>query len=407
MRSAAVLTGLALALAGATTEAALGDVLPPVPTVPTPTVPTPVPVPTVPTPVPVPKLPAPTVPSTTTPSTPASPVHVSTPSVGVSPPTAQQPVPSVSVGGRPAVGGSSAVGGATVGASGGAGASGPSGGGSSASGSAGSTGTGYGAASGSRAGAHSIAITRLRVSRPWLSTTGPAAHRTTTLNFHLRTRARVIFTVTQIAPECRLAGHFVFNGRAGFNKVAFSGRIGGRPLAPGTYRISARVPGGTTLLRVVVVIVDTAPSPTELDRARHADVCAAARLLAANATLASGGAAGSTGSGASQHPGATSEIVRNQTAAASTRTSSHTSSSKNGGHATAAPFTPARVSGNATNPLVILALATAVVLLGLAALPQRAIPDPRLTHVLAQHRLEVAFAGAGALAAALVALALA
>ena len=275
----------------------------------------------------------------------------------------------------------------------GAGATGPSGGGSSASGSAGSTGTGYGAASGSRAGAHSIAITRLRVSRPWLSTTGPAAHRTTTLNFHLRTRARVIFTVTQIAPECRLAGHFVFNGRAGFNKVAFSGRIGGRPLAPGTYRISARVPGGTTLLRVVVVIVDTAPSPTELDRARHADVCAAARLLAANATLASGGAAGSTGSGASQHPGATSEIVRNQTAAASTRTSSHTSSSKNGGHATAAPFTPARVSGNATNPLVILALATAVVLLGLAALPQRAIPDPRLTHVLAQHRLEVAFAG--------------
>jgi hypothetical protein len=56
---------------------------------------------------------------------------------------------------------------------------------------------------------------------------------------------------------------------------------------------------------------------------------------------------------------------------------------------------------------VLATLAIAVLLLGVSALPQQAIPDPRVTDVLARHRLEVALAGVGALAAALIALVLA
>ncbi|TML70544.1 MAG: hypothetical protein E6G13_08225 [Actinobacteria bacterium] len=209
--------------------------------------------------------------------------------------------------------------------------------------------------------------------------------------------------MTQIAPQCRVAGRFVVNGRRGVNKVKFTGRLDGRPLPTGTYRVSAQAWGGATILQVILVVFDSAPSPTELEHARHANVCASSsssssvRALASNAMLASGGAAGATGSGASK--GAVSEIVRSQTSSATSRSSA--------GHPSAAPFSASRISGNSTRPLVLATLAIAVLLLGVSALPQQAIPDPRVTDVLARHRLEVALAGVGALAAALIALVLA
>ena len=60
-----------------------------------------------------------------------------------------------------------------------------------------------------------------------------------------------------------------------------------------------------------------------------------------------------------------------------------------------------------SNPLVIAALAAAIALLGLAALPRTAMPDPRLNDLLVRHRTDVALAGLGALVAALAALLLA
>ena len=172
------------------------------------------------------------------------------------------------------------------------------------------------------------------------------------------------------------------------------GRVRGRPLPAGTYRISARVRGGGTVLRVIVVIVESgSPSPTELRTAQRSNVCGA------QAALASTGVSGTAG------PGASPEPPKGQIG------QSRKSGSEIGGvagksHTNASPFSPAEVTKQVTNPLVIAALAAAVLLLGLAALPRAAIPDPRLTDALARHRVEVALAGAAALAAAIVALVL-
>lgn len=417
MKTAAVLC--ALVLAGLAAGAAFGDILPPAPTVPTVTTPVPlppVPTPTVPVPVnpppapkpppapappPVPSPPPVSVPSVTTPV-------ATTPSVGVTAPTASRPVPSVSVSGAPSLGGTSGGHGGAASAGGGGSAGSGGSGGSSGGASAGSAFVVTGAAaarSGARSGGRTVTVARLHASRAWISATGPASHHKTTLTFRLRRRARVVFIVTQIAPECRVAGRFAVKGHRGTNRVGFNGRVHGQTLAPGTYRIAAHVVGGgRTVLQTVVAIFGSTPTTTELSNAQHEDACAASRVFASSATLASGGAAGNTGSGASQNPEAASEIVRNQNGTAG---ASPVAASNGTAHVTAAPFSPTRISKNATNPLVILALAAAVVLLGIAALPQEAIPGPRLTDTVARHRLEVALAGGAALTTALLALALA
>jgi hypothetical protein len=175
--------------------------------------------------------------------------------------------------------------------------------------------------------------------------------------------------------------------------VRFNGKVRGRRLSPGTYRVVARTPGGARVLRVTIVIVSGgAPSSSELHTARQSNVCAptlAARPIAT--------ASGFSAISRTLHGPKKSSIVRNQNPS---RTGPQ-------GHRSAAPFSPQRVSQNATNPFVVAAFGLAVILLGLAALPQRAVPDPRLNDMLVRHRFEVALAGAGALAAALLALALA
>ena len=62
-------------------------------------------------------------------------------------------------------------------------------------------------------------------------------------------------------------------------------------------------------------------------------------------------------------------------------------------------------SSRVSNPLVVIALVAAVLLLGTAALPHGVIPSPRLTVAVMEHRAVIAAAGAAALAAAIVALA--
>jgi hypothetical protein len=67
-------------------------------------------------------------------------------------------------------------------------------------------------------------------------------------------------------------------------------------------------------------------------------------------------------------------------------------------------FSPANLAKNATDPLAIAVLGAAILLLGLAALPAAAIPDPRLTDVVVRHRAEVVVAGAAAFVAGVLAL---
>lgn len=202
------------------------------------------------------------------------------------------------------------------------------------------------------------------------------------------------FTVTQVSPLCSVAGTFVAHGHPGVNRVGFNGKLHGRQLAPGTYRIDARTGGGVRVLHVTLVIVGAGiPSAAELRAARQRNVCSG--TLGVQAALTFGGF---TAVSRVLHGPAKSSIFRQQ---------NPSGTGPHGHRSSAGPFSPARVSQNATNPFVVAAFGLAVILLGLAALPQRAISDPRLNDVLVRHRVEVATAGAGALAAALLALALA
>ena len=67
-------------------------------------------------------------------------------------------------------------------------------------------------------------------------------------------------------------------------------------------------------------------------------------------------------------------------------------------------FSPTNLAKNATDPLAIAVLGAAILLLGLAALPATAIPDPHLADLLARHRAEVVVAGAAAFVAGVLAL---
>ena len=61
-------------------------------------------------------------------------------------------------------------------------------------------------------------------------------------------------------------------------------------------------------------------------------------------------------------------------------------------------------SNNVTSPLALALFGLAILLLGLATLPQAAVPDPRLNEALVLHRAEVTLAGLAALAAAIAVL---
>ena len=81
-------------------------------------------------------------------------------------------------------------------------------------------------------------------------------HRATTFRYRLRKAGRVRVTVTQLAPRCGVTRSFQLRGHKGVNRFRFSGRLGGRRLAPGTYRIVARaVSSGRRLFVTRVVIV--------------------------------------------------------------------------------------------------------------------------------------------------------
>jgi hypothetical protein len=321
------------------------------PTVSTPTVPLP----------PPPVLPVPTLPSPKLPIS-SPPLTVSTPSApGVSPSTL--PLARAGVGmGSPS---------------------------SSTRGGSGSSGT-----SGSSRTSRRASISHLRSSRTWIAINGPKSRRRAILVFRLARTTPVSFTVTQVSPVCGVAGKFMVHGHPGVNRVRFNGKVQGRQLAPGTYRIDARTRGSARVLHVTLVVVGAGiPSSSELRAARRRNVCGG--TLGARATRTSGGF---TAVSRSLHGPAKSSIVRHQ---------NPSGTGPHGHRSSAAPFSPARVSQNATNPFVVAAFGVAVILLGFAALPQRAVSDPRLNDVLVRHRAEVAMAGAGALAAALLALALA
>lgn len=384
------------ALVGFLASVALGQSVPvpPVPTVPAVTVP-PVSVPAVTVPPVTPPAPAPSTPPVQTPP--------------VQTPSAQTPPVSASA---PSVGSVASSGGASGGGGGASGGGGSAAGGTTASGggsggaSGGAAGNGTSASSGAR-GASSTAIPRGRSTRWWIAVRGTKARRVTTLVFRLSRRSLVIVTVRQVSPVCRVSSTFRYGGHAGRNKVRIGGGVHGTQLAPGTYRIVGRTRSGRVVLNVTLVVVDAgAPSASALAGARASNVCGAS----GGTTSGSGNgsflaSAGGSGSG---HADRASTIVRHEGTSNESAAASGDDSSGGGGspaHAVASAVSSA--AQHARSPVVIVLLGLAALIFGLAALPREAVPDPRLNALVASHRRELALAGLGALAAAVLAMLLA
>jgi len=338
-----------------------------------------VPIPPVP---PVPPLPAVTI------SVPSSPVQVpaiQTPSAPVLPATPQSPASSS----LSQVTGTSTPIAAPSGSPSGA----YSGGSDPSAGPSGGAGSG-GSATGSSSSASQERVDHFHSSRPWIGTSGSKRRRTTTFTFVLPRAGRVIFTVNQVSPACLGIGRFSVAGHAGLNRVRFAGRVQGRQLGPGTYRISARTSSGRVIRRITLIVVSgSAPSREELSSLRAANTCRGGTRKASSALAATVSAT------AAQPP---AQPLPQPLKEASGITAPHGPNLHSGVLASSLQKT-----ARAIRPLLVALLALSIVLLGLASVPRVAVAEPRVNYLLARHRLEIAALGAMALLAVAIALLLA
>jgi hypothetical protein len=224
----------------------------------------------------------------------------------------------------------------------------------------------------------------MHASRSWI---GPK--RATRITFFLPRAARVVFTVRQVSPVCRAAGHFSYRGHAGFNSVRFNGRLRGRQLEPGTYRVWARTRGGRTIPRITIVVVKAAaPTGAELAAARASNVCAG-----------NGGAAGSSGASGSGALASAQHLERSLQPKSQPLASGLAKGANSHSGVLAASF---EKTAEAIRPVIVFMLGLAILLLAVASLPRTAVPDPRVHDVLARHRVDLAGVGAAALVAVVI-----
>jgi hypothetical protein len=199
----------------------------------------------------------------------------------------------------------------------------------------------------------------------------------------------VIFTVTQVAPSCRLIGRFAVSGHAGVNRVRFAGRVGRKVLEAGTYRITARTRRGQAVQRVTIVVVNgQAPSLSQIAAARTQNVCRATGSFASGDS----GILGFT-SGAASLPAFGGPSQESHSASGATKGTPHSG----------VLASTVEKTARALQPALIALLAAAILLLGLASLPRVAFAEPRFNDVLARHRGEIAGLGAVALVAVVIA----
>lgn len=243
------------------------------------------------------------------------------------------------------------------------------------------------------AGSRPSRVSRLHFSRNWISRTGRKQRRQTVLVFTLRRASLVEFVVVQIAPDCRRIGRFRVVGRPGVNRVRFRGRIGRVVLAPGTYRITARMlPGGRTLANTRLVVVQR-PESGEIASRRRADACGSgARQSSTGSPIASTSTPAKPGSTTArgQGKGKAEEQARTSRARG----------------VLGARFTRAADVVRSIPLWLFVLLGLAIALLAVASVPLRAAPTRRGASALARHRSAVAIAGAATLVAVTVAYAL-
>jgi hypothetical protein len=203
-------------------------------------------------------------------------------------------------------------------------------------------------------------------------------HPATTLVFRLSRGGLVRFSIRDLV--CGTVRSFTVRGHAGVNRVRFSGRVGGRRLRTGSYRILGRSHGKTVFRRRLVV---DGGGPN----------CSGSPGVSATANGSMGVTdvtAGKSGKRSRQ---------RASSSAAAGRQAIPRSSSAGILGARISKILPG--SGRAQLALLLI-LSVAIFLLALGALPRQLVPHPGTAAFLAQRRALIALAGLTALATFLV-----
>jgi hypothetical protein len=200
----------------------------------------------------------------------------------------------------------------------------------------------------------------------------------------------VRFVVMKAGAACRLVGSFSVRGRAGANRVPLRARVGRHVLPGGTYRILATA-GDEWLFAVRTVVARGRIVESEVVPVTSA-ACAGATSSAGDLLTRSG-----------VPPAALAPLGRAPTSA------------KAGSGATPLDASPqhealgAQFAQNASSGLdltrlsIVAAAALALLLLAAATLPDQFVPLNGLGIVLLRRRVELAFAGAATLLAAVLA----
>jgi len=116
----------------------------------------------------------------------------------------------------------------------------------------------------------------------------------TTLVFKLSRPTVLRFTIQRVYPSCERVGSFSVRGRRGVNRVPFRGRVRGKPLPDGTYRLRIRPKGAPADVAVVTVVIVNGKrlSSAEVRKAQHASACRAVEIAAGGAAGDNAAAAG-------------------------------------------------------------------------------------------------------------------
>ena len=179
-----------------------------------------------------------------------------------------------------------------------------------------------------------------------------------------------------------MVSRFAVTGKAGLNHIRFPRPGSKLALRSGTYRVSGWTRSGRLVEQVILVVVDKQPTASQLQRARSANVCATA--------------IGVPPFGAAAAPDHVERAL-----SPAERPSAN-------GPLVGPGSLPGRVLGStvvaarAVRPVLVALLGLAIVLLGLASLPELSFVDRRANDLLARHRLEILAFGAAALIAVVI-----
>jgi hypothetical protein len=95
----------------------------------------------------------------------------------------------------------------------------------------------------------------------------------TTVVFRLRRPLLLRLRIVRVFPTCEVVGSFRVRGKAGVNRVPFRGRIHGRPLPSGTYRLVIGAAHAPPTAEATIVVARGHVSKARLRKARRANVC--------------------------------------------------------------------------------------------------------------------------------------